>query len=367
MQNLLSQYYPPFTVERPGHETAYAVTDAFAVTPTTFTVEQKRAIGDFFLFVGRRAMAFLMHEILAQIDAKIENYPQPIRGDHSKLYNIVYESMFSPILERIDAIWAKYPLSPPLHEDMSDYHDSPLGVKKGLAKLSRFALGHEFNTHAQYDHAASFCLMRDFIELIHLVKMIFHLTISAPSEDILSFLSFVGSEGNASKINAFLDTGSLQSRFSPWSALRPPIDPLALLSSDRAEWHAVYPIINMCIHLPLREVLVPAFGDISQQYYPRRVVRQRPDSAIADCERRVMLKGLEESAYHVWRTLFCHPLFIDFWYSLLQIYPPGVLHAEMERLLRDNDEDLQFKAHLSSFLGLFFEPHSHALGKRIER
>ena len=44
MQNLLGQYYPPFTVERPGHETAYAVTDAFEVTPTTLSVEPKRAI-----------------------------------------------------------------------------------------------------------------------------------------------------------------------------------------------------------------------------------------------------------------------------------------------------------------------------------
>jgi hypothetical protein len=366
MHSLLRRYYRPFTVKRPGHETPYAVADAFAVTPTTLSVEQKRAIGDFLLFVGRRATAFLMREILAQIDAKIDHYPQPIPGEHSKLYNMAYEAMFSPILERIDAMWAKYSLTPPLHEHISDYHDSPLSVKKGLAQLSGFALSHEFNTHAQYDHAASFCLMRDFIELIHLVKTIFHLTISAPSEDILSFLSFAGSEGNTAKINAFLDTGS-QRRFSPWSALRPPIDPYALLSSDTAEWHEVYPIINLCIHLPLREVLVPALGDISQQYYPRRVVRQRPDSAVADCERRALLNGLEESAYHVWRTVFFHPLFIDFWYSLLQIYPPDVLRAEMERLLRDNDEDSQFKAHLTSFLGSLFEPHSHALGKRRER
>ena len=166
------------------------------------------------------------------------------------------------------------------------------------------------------------------------------------------------------KINEFFDLddtllgrlrteAEIQNSLSPWTRDIPPIHPVLRLSHDRGEWDEVYLIINLCIHLPLHEVIIEAIRDISQHYYPRRLVQRRYDYDSAERERHTLVQNLGITASNVWQTIFCHAIFTEFWFNMLHKHSAATLRAEIERLIAGNQEDANLIEHLNLFLEMY--------------
>jgi hypothetical protein len=339
------------TKRRRRYEDEFCMTcvpDAFEVTPTTFSVEEKRAIGDFILFVGRNALEFLLAELEASFGA------WRAAPAHDRL-------LLARVFDKIEDVWTRYlgleDLGRLREEFRSNGDDPAARISKALSELSECAMSQEFNRPYSQQH-----LLREYVELVRLVGETFHITFNTASEQILSLLAFLALDENARKINAFVDPNPsmtsvmdpvavMRHRFSTWSRARDaPIHPAERLMHNRAEWEEVHLITNHCIHLPLREVICAAIQDMSQHYHPRRLARRSFEIEARESERRTLLRDLQDSAHDVWYTVFFHPIFTEFWLNVRQIHPPEVLHAEIETLMRENGDDELLTAHLSAFL-----------------
>jgi hypothetical protein len=340
------------TKRRERYEDEFCMTcvpDVFEVTPTTFSVEEKRAIGDFILFVGRNALEFLLAEIEASFGAWRVGGPA-----HDRL-------LLAPIFDKIDDVWTKYLGLEDLRRLRQEFppngDDPTAWISKALSELSECAMSQEFNRPNSVMH-----LLREYVELVRVAGGALRIAFSPASEQILTLFAFLAADENVCKINAFFDPNPSMTtvwdpaavtrhRFSAWSRARgAPIHPRDRLMHNRTEWDEVHLVTNLCIHLPLREVICAAIGAMSQHYHPRRLARRSFDTAARESERRTLLRDLQDSVHDVWRTVFFHPIFTEFWLNVLQIHPPAVLHAEIETLMRENGDDELLTAHLSAFL-----------------
>jgi hypothetical protein len=355
MDEYLASTHPKFTLgSQPGREDSpIVVHGAYEVTETTLNVDQKRAIGDFVLFVAKRSLDFLIRDIETLIDAEFVGSSTPTpntlyHSAHKALYGI-FRDQFRSISDRYFIGFRDVRLTP-------EAITGPCSLIQNLNELSRHVL--DFNHNSQRYSGARPTLLQDFVSLIRLVESSFRLTLSFESQHIIRFITFMSSERNMGKISSFTDImwgqnadDESYSGQSSWSRAAAPSNPLLRLSHDKAEWAEVHLIINFCIHLPLHEVIVLALQDISQYYQPKRLKR---DVQYHIDERLIKFRELEEQcSKEFFYTIFFHPIFIDFWCSVLQFHSADVLHNEIESLIRNLSNDPHLTEYLTQFLTFY--------------
>jgi hypothetical protein len=268
------------TAEQAFTETS--VHGVYSVIPTTLSFHEKQAIGDFLLFVGRNAIAFLNPEAAHGEGAMRRAAREPLR-------------------------------------------------------------------------------LREFLAQPHPIT-------SEGTRSALHFLTFLGTDENMRKTNAFADPKStffsgsnadniLHDRMSVWSRTQcPHRHPLDRLQHNRTEWDDVHAIVNLAIYLPLREVIFAAIHDMSQHYHPRSLVCRRYDAPAPERERRELISELQYSADQVWQMLYTHPIFMEFWSAVRQLYGPDALRAEANILRESDRDDTLLLEHLDVFLQLYTQP-----------
>lgn len=358
MEAYLKENYPPVIL---GQE---IIPDLYDVKPETLTVDQKRAIGDFILFVGRSARYFLVDDITILIRRKLEKYLAPSPDDEQTLYKTAFEALFNNSFKRIEDIWLKYWGEADLRElqsELSRTEDIERRLREALKKLSKHVMEYAYN-HNNHSTHENMTLMQDFIDLINWLKLIFKIEFSERSENILRFFSCLASNGNIRKISTFFDAEDRsvsrrrnadevsETDLSPWSVERPPVNREQRKVYDSREWEAVNQILDCCIHLPLSGVIILALHNVSRHYQPRRLRRRRGDSAPDQTE---LLQ--EQSSGEVFNTLCFHPLFIEFWCKLQNIHAKEVLRAQIVWLIDMNPSDVQLQEHFTELLNLFFD------------
>jgi hypothetical protein len=281
------------------------------VPPTPLSAEQKRAIGDFLLFAGANALAFLNAELTAGIPPGAP------------------EALYAPVFERIHAIWNRHFESVNrLRYAIEDIADPTTRLGVALEMLARHALDNREP------------LLQDYVEMTALARAMFRLATTEASESVLRFLSHLARHthrlsdvrnSNAAGPFAGFDIDGLTAhRYSPWSRTN---------DNDGEDWDEAYALVNLCAHLPLREVLFAALHDLSQHYHPRHLVDRVYDWPQNEAERDELVTRLREGAAHVWATLFRHPIFVDFWFALRQLRGRAALRAEVAHLKCENADD----------------------------
>ena len=163
MEAYLKENYPPVIL---GQE---IIPDLYDVKPETLTVDQKRAIGDFILFVGRSARYFLVDDITILIRRKLEKYLAPSPDDEQTLYKTAFEALFNNSFKRIEDIWLKYWGEADLRElqrELSRIEDIERRLREALKKLSKHVMEYHYN-HNNHSTQENMTLMQDFIDLIN--------------------------------------------------------------------------------------------------------------------------------------------------------------------------------------------------------
>jgi hypothetical protein len=337
MENYLGRTYPNLTIgqpqiiHNPHHGTVHG---AYEVIQTTLNVNQKRAIGDFILFVAKRAMAFLIHEISARIH-------EPF---HSALMVSSYGASIGAAIHQINVKYFSFRevLDPLAIGD-------PNRLCENLSELSRYVMEYDYNTQSR-----SLALLQDFVSLIRLVETSCHLSLSRESQDILVFISFLAHERNVDKISMFIDNSqgiyTSLSEYSPWSRESPCANPSVRASQDKKEWEEVYQIINLCIHFPLHNVIIMALRDISKNYNPSRQNRSH-QYFIED--RLSQFRQLEEqSSKEFFNTICFHSIFIDFWIAFLRNHSSEWKSA-INQLIHENPYDNELTEYFTEFLAFY--------------
>ena len=193
LREYLQNRYEIFTLgsKRGRQNSPMAVHGAYDVIATTLTDNQKRAIGDFTLFVATRALDFLIYEIKTLIDAKFEDLSTPAP---KTLYHSAHTTLYGVFREQFLSISQKYFRGfISVHFD-PDAIDGPRALYQNLNELSIHVLDLKYNTETP--GGVRLTLLQDFVSLIRLVESSFRLHFTIESQNILQFITFLSSELN---------------------------------------------------------------------------------------------------------------------------------------------------------------------------
>jgi hypothetical protein len=291
---------------------------------TTLSADEKRAIGEFLLFVGRRALAVLANDIVAAIEDRIGDMPPPVPGT---LHFAAHSALYRDPAERIHALWSQY-------------------FPREFHRLGRYLeqiqdpgrLGdHLFRLSSEAMDGALANMMHDFVALIPHIEARFQIALGAQSRAILAFLTLITSEQNIDKLSTFFDLSNHRGRMnadmrphsirSRWCTQLAPIDPVSRAAQNEAEWAEVRRIMALGAELPLHEVLASALRDIAEYFTPRRM---RDGSCYDQNDDEAEKYRTHELFY----TLSFHPIFREFWARIFRAYPHDVLRGEIDALIR---------------------------------
>ena len=321
---------------------------------TTLTVDQKRAIGDFVLFVARRALSVLVKDIEASIDDKLgvllELTPGTLRFS-------AHQALYKPIAERMQAIWNKY-----LKRESYQMVRCVDGIKdlsslrRYLHQLSNAVMKHEHNVEPEWT------LMHEFIELIQMIEGQFQISLSAESQKILAFLEVITSEQHINKISTFFDLGCHMGRTnadmvshsvrSIWCTHPVPLDPSLRAIQDEGEWEEVRQIMNLCVDMPLHDVIVLAVNDIAKYYTPNR-------KRNGDFYYRGDVHAANHSTREVFYALCFHPIFNEFWTQIFRRHDLDILRGEINALIEFNPRNTILEELLNVFLAFYSGRQRH--------
>jgi hypothetical protein len=319
---------------------------------TTLTVDQKRAIGDFVLFVARRGLSVLVKDIETSIDDKLGVLLELTPGT---LRSAAHQALYKPIALRIQAIWNKY-LQREFYQMVHcvDGIKDPGSLGRYLHQLSSAVMKHEYNV------VPDWTLMREFIELIQMIEGQFQIVLSADSHKILAFLEVITSEQHINKISSFFDLGCHMGRMnadmvshsvrSIWCTKPVPLDPRLRAIQDEGEWEEVRQIMNLCVDMPLHDVIVLAVNDIAEYYPPNR---KRNCYGYGSGDAHVENHSTREFFY----ALCFHPIFNEFWTRVFGMYELDILRGEINALIESNSRNDMLKELFNVFLAFYSDRH----------
>ena len=341
----------------------------FDVKPETLTVDQKRAIGDFILFVGKSACNFLLDEINTLIKEKLSKFSNVYPLNDSTLNQKAYKALFDDSLGGIQNLWLKYRMGHLDRAALQRIDNLELRLETGLKALSRHVMEYQYNhtTNNEMRQESRMTLMQDFIALINRLKFIFEFEFSEISVNILLLFSHLAANENMRRISTFrdLEDKSVSRRLnandvsetgsSQWIYERSPLNINERELYNKAEWDEIDLILHCCMHLPLRGVIMQALHNVSRYYKPRRLEKRKREeyySLLTPVEAGALQ---DKNAGEVFHTLCFHPIFIEFWLKVREFYTAEVLHSEIHWLIQNNPKDLQLKENFTEFLRIYLE------------
>ena len=142
------------------------------------TAEERRAVGDFLLFVARRALLRIVNEIEAAVRERLGDMPEP---GPDTLQFLARRALYGAPARDIYAIRRKYFR---LEFDRLGHYleriGDPASLREYLLRLSSTATEREHNV------GPDSTLMRDFLDLIRKTEALFHISLSPESRNMLA-------------------------------------------------------------------------------------------------------------------------------------------------------------------------------------
>jgi hypothetical protein len=302
---------------------------ATEVVPTPFTQTEKRALGDYLLLVIQRAIQY----IIQNIKGKVPNHLLSALSTDGHLkeildnYYTTSTKEFANFLPKVD-----------------------VGQDSGL---------HEFLdniTHNVWIHTGNQSTnVHTLLVLLHDLCLFFELPTELWSlEDIQNLHTHLLRERMSTQF------GIVPKNYNPRVHVRPYIGQSEWVSSQRhdasEDWDTLQFIFNILCHLPAKDVLVPALGDVLDQY---------DSETIPQLHRTATHAQQAEFQELFFNTLLFHPVAVQFWSSVFHVQGYESTSEAFDLMLRELGEgtDDASKNRLRNAIGIFqmiFSPHGRS-------